>query len=256
MTYLNQFLFGYYPYIALTIFLLGSLIRFDREQYTWKSDSSQLLRAGQLRWGSNLFHVGVLFLFFGHTVGMLTPHFLYEPFIDAGAKQVVAMVSGGIAGLLAFIGITILLHRRLTDPRIRKNSRTSDVLLLVLLWIQLALGLATIPLSAQHLDGSMMMKLAEWAQRIVTFRTGAVELLADAGWIFKAHMFLGMTLFVVFPFTRLVHVWSGFASIAYVWRPYQVVRTRRALRPTAARPAATAEPAAQPITFEPRRKTV
>ena len=92
MNYLDNFLFGYYPYICLTVFLLGSLIRFDRDQYTWKSDSSQLLRAGQLRWGSNLFHVGVLFLFFGHFFGMLTPHVVYEGFITAGAKQVVAMV--------------------------------------------------------------------------------------------------------------------------------------------------------------------
>jgi nitrate reductase gamma subunit len=245
MNYLDTFLFGYYPYICLSIFLVGSLIRFDREQYTWKSDSSQLLRAGQLRWGSNLFHVGVLFLFFGHSVGMLTPHFMYEHFISAGNKQLMAMVSGGIAGLLGFAGVSILLHRRLTDARIRINSRTSDVVLLVLLWLQLALGLATIPLSGQHLDGGMMMKLAEWAQRIVTFRTGAVELLGDAGFVFKAHMFLGMTIFLVFPFTRLVHVWSGFASVAYVWRPYQVVRTRRALQPRVAvqQPAA---PAVQP----------
>lgn len=230
MSYLNQFLFGYYPYIALAVFLLGSLIRFDREQYTWKSDSSQLLRHGQLRWGSNLFHMGVLFLFFGHSVGMLTPHFVYEPFMSAGAKQLMAMVTGGMAGLLGFVGVTLLLHRRLSDARIRLNSRVSDVALLVLLWIQLALGLATIPLSAQHLDGSMMLKLAEWAQRVVTFRSGAVELLAEAGWVFKAHMFLGMTMFLVFPFTRLVHVWSGFATLAYIVRPYQVVRTRRPLR--------------------------
>ncbi len=229
MTYLDNFIFGTYPYIALAIFLLGSLIRFDREQYTWKTDSSQLLRAGQLRWGSNLFHIGVLFLFFGHTVGMLTPHFLYEPFISAGHKQLMAMVTGGIAGVLGFIGVSMLLHRRLADPRIRLTSRKSDILLLVLLWLQLALGLATIPLSAQHLDGSMMIKLAEWAQRIVTFRGGAVELLAEASWVFKLHMFLGMSLFVVFPFTRLVHVWSGFGTLAYVVRPYQVVRTRRAL---------------------------
>lgn len=227
MNYLNQFLFGYYPYICLTVFLLGSLIRFDRDQYTWKSDSSQLLRAGQLRWGSNLFHVGVLFLFFGHSFGMLTPHFVYEPFLGAGAKQLIAMVSGGVAGLLGFVGVSILLHRRLGDPRIRINSKTSDIVLLWLLWIQLALGLATIPLSAQHLDGSMMLKLAEWAQRIVTFRTGAVELLADAGWVFKAHMFLGMSIFLIFPFTRLVHVWSGFGTVAYLLRPYQVVRSRR-----------------------------
>lgn len=227
MSYLDQLLFGYYPYICLTVFLLGSLLRFDRDQYTWKSDSSQLLRAGQLRWGSNLFHVGVLFLFFGHTVGMLTPHFLYEPFISAGAKQVVAMVSGGVFGLLGFIGVSILLHRRLSDPRIRLNSKPSDIALLVLLWLQLALGLATIPLSAQHLDGSMMMRLAEWAQRIVTWRTGAPEMLAGAGWVFKAHMFLGMSIFLVFPFTRLVHVWSGFGAVAYLLRPYQVVRSRR-----------------------------
>jgi nitrate reductase gamma subunit len=227
MSYLNQFLFGLYPYIALTVFLLGSLIRFDRDQYTWKSDSSQLLKAGQLRWGSNLFHVGVLFLFFGHSVGMLTPHFVYEPFMSAGAKQLMAMVSGGLFGLLGFLGVTILLHRRLFEPRIRATSKTSDIVLLLLLWLQFALGLATIPLSAQHLDGGMMMKLAEWAQRIVTFRGGAVELLADAGWVFKAHMFLGMSIFFIFPFTRLVHVWSGFASIGYLARPYQVVRSRR-----------------------------
>ena len=137
-------------------------MRFDRDQYTWKSDSSQLLRTGSLRWGSNLFHIGVLFLCFGHTVGMLTPHFLYEHFISAGAKQIMAMVTGGFAGVLGFIGLSILLHRRLSDARIRATSKTSDILILVLLWMQLALGLATIPMSAQHLDGSMMMKLAEW----------------------------------------------------------------------------------------------
>ncbi len=227
MNYLDNFLFGYYPYICLTVFLLGSLLRFDRDQYTWKSDSSQLLRAGQLRWGSNLFHVGILFLFFGHSVGMLTPHFVYEPFMTAGAKQLLAMISGGIFGLFGFIGVSLLLHRRLSDARIRATSKTSDIVLLWLLWLQFALGLATIPLSAQHLDGGMMMKLAEWAQRIVTFRSGAPELLAEAGFIFKAHMFLGMSIFLIFPFTRLVHVWSGFGTLAYVVRPYQLVRSRR-----------------------------
>jgi nitrate reductase gamma subunit len=225
--WLDTLLFGYYPYICLTVFLLGSLIRFDRDQYTWKSDSSQLLRAGSLRWGSNLFHVGILFLLFGHTFGMLTPHFLYEPFISAGNKQLVAMVSGGLFGILGFAGVSLLLHRRLSDPRIRATSKLGDILLLVLLWIQFALGLATIPLSAHHLDGGMMMRLAEWAQRIVTFRSGGVELLADASWVFKAHMFLGMSIFLVFPFTRLVHVWSGFGVLGYAIRPYQLVRSRR-----------------------------
>ena len=121
--WLDTLLFGIYPYICLAVFFIGSLIRFDRDQYTWKSDSSQLLRTGSLRWGSNLFHVGVLFLFFGHFVGMLTPHFIYEHFIGAGAKQLMAMVSGGIAGVLGIIGLSLLLHRRLTDPRIRATSK-------------------------------------------------------------------------------------------------------------------------------------
>jgi nitrate reductase gamma subunit len=227
MNALDNFLFGIYPYICLSVFLLGSLLRFDRDQYTWKSDSSQLLRAGQLRWGSNLFHVGVLFLFFGHTFGMLTPHFVYEPFISAGNKQIMAMVSGGLFGVFGFIGVSLLLHRRLSDERIRINSKTSDIVLLVLLWLQLALGLATIPLSAQHLDGSMMLKLAGWAQHIMTFQAGAPEMLAQAGFVFKMHMFLGMSIFLIFPFTRLVHVWSGFGAAAYLVRPYQVVRSRR-----------------------------
>lgn len=262
MKALDSFLFGIYPYICLAVFFVGSLIRFDRDQYTWKSDSSQLLRSGSLRWGSNLFHAGVLFLLFGHTVGMLTPHAVYEPFIGSGAKQLMAMVSGGIAGLLAFIGVTILLNRRLSDPRIRATSRTSDIVLLVLLWVQLVLGLGTVPLSAQHLDGSVMLVLADWAQRVVTFRASGAEL-AGIGWMFKAHMVLGMTMFLVFPFTRLVHVWSGLASVAYVLRPYQVVRSRRlnlpaghleprrTLESTVAQPAVRVQPVGTPVSGQP-----
>ena len=227
MSYLDAFLFGIYPYICLAIFFVGSLIRFDRDQYTWKSDSSQLLRKKQLRIGSIFFHIGVLFLFFGHFFGMLTPHFLYEPFISAGQKQLMAMISGGVAGTFGFIGLTILLHRRLTDDRIRATSKPSDILIAVILWFQLLLGLATIPLSGQHLDGSVMMKLAGWAQDIVTFNTGASSLMSGVDWVFKLHMFLGMTIFLIFPFTRLVHIWSGFASITYLTRPYQIVRSRR-----------------------------
>ena len=227
MNAIDNFLFGLYPYICLTVFLLGSLIRFDRDQYTWKSDSSQLLKAGQLRWGSNLFHIGILFLFFGHFAGLLTPHFVYERFVSAGDKQLMAMITGGIAGLLGFIGVSLLLHRRLFEPRIRINSKTSDIVLLVLLWLQFALGLATIAVSANHMDGGLMMAFGEWAQHIVTLRPGAVEFLSGAGVLFKIHLFLGMSIFLVFPFTRLVHVWSGFAVVGYLVRPYQVVRARR-----------------------------
>jgi nitrate reductase gamma subunit len=226
---MHQFLFGLYPYVCLAVFLVGSLIRFDRDPYTWKSDSSQLLRARLLRAGSNLFHVGVLFIFFGHFVGLLTPHWAYAWLMTAGQKQLLAMISGGLAGAVAMVGLTMLIYRRVADPRIRSNTRPADVLVLAILWVQLALGLTSIGFSARHLDGALMLQLADWAQRIVTFRAGAAALVVDAPSVFKAHLVLGMTLFLVFPFTRLVHIWSGFAVVAYLFRPRQLVRTRRAL---------------------------
>ena len=227
--YLHQLVFGVYPYVCLVVFFVGSLVRFDRDQYTWKSDSSQLLRARELRWGSNLFHFGVLFIFVGHFFGLLTPHWAYAWLIAAGHKQLLAMVSGGIAGLVAIVGLTILIHRRVADPRIWSNTRNWDIAVLAILWLQLVLGLTTIPFSGQHLDGSLMEQLAGWAQRIVTLRPGAAELVVAAPWVFKMHIFLGLTIFLVFPFTRLVHIWSGFAAVGYLFRPYQLVRTRRKL---------------------------
>lgn len=227
MDYLNNLLFGIYPYVALAIFFLGSLIRFDREQYTWKSDSSQLLKRSQLRWGSNLFHIGILFLFFGHAVGLLTPHWLYESMgLTSEAKQLLAMISGGTAGLICLTGITLLLHRRLTEPRIRATSKPMDIIILLWVFGTLLLGLTTILFSAQHLDGSDMLLLANWAQHIVTFRSGAAGFLLAVPLIFKIHLFFGMTLFLLFPFSRLVHVWSGFAAVAYLTRSYQIVRQR------------------------------
>lgn len=222
--YLNTLAFGIYPYIAVTVFLLGSLIRFEREQYSWKSGSSQLLRRRQLRIGSNLFHIGILFLLVGHTVGLLTPHEIYSLVITASQKQMLAIISGGAAGVLCFVGLTMLLHRRLFDPRIRATSSFADIAILALLWLQLVLGLLTLPYSLAHGDGHVMMELSHWAQGIVTFQADAASHLKGVDWVFKAHILLGITLFVVFPFSRLVHIWS--APVGYVFRPYQLVRRR------------------------------
>lgn len=226
MHYLNQFFFQLYPYIALAVFFIGSWIRFDRDAYTWRTGSSQLLSDRWLFWGSNLFHVGVLAILGGHLVGLLTPHALYEPFITSAQKQLLAMAVGGFFGVLCFIGLSMLIIRRLTQPRVRVNTAGRDWLVLWLLYAQLILGLFSIVVSTGHMDGEQMTKLASWAQHIVTFRWGAADFIADAHWVFKAHITLGMTLFLVFPFTRLVHVWS--IPLGYLTRPYQVVRRRGA----------------------------
>jgi nitrate reductase gamma subunit len=222
---INHIVFGWYPYLCLTVFLLGSLLRFDREQYTWKTGSSQLLRRRQLMWGSNLFHVGILVIFAGHFVGLLTPIRVFDMLgIGHAFKQLMAIWVGGIAGILCLIGIALLTHRRLFDARIRATSSFGDIAILLLLFAQLLLGLATIPVSMGHLDGHEMVKFMNWAQGILVLRADAWTLVADAHPIFKAHLFLGMTIFLVFPFTRLVHVWS--APIWYLGRRgYQVVRS-------------------------------
>lgn len=226
-TTLHNFLFNVYPYICLAVFLMGSLARFDRDQYTWKSDSSQLLRARQLRWGSNLFHAGILFLFFGHLFGQLTPHALYGLLMTSSQKQLLAVVAGGVAGLVCFIGLSMLLHRRLFDPRIRLTSHRTDLAVLVVLWVQLLLGLITLPSSYHHVDDPQtMLKLAAYLQGIATFRPDAAVLLG-IDWHYLVHMVLGMTIFLLFPFSRLVHIWSGFATLGYLFRPYQLVRARR-----------------------------
>ena len=228
MTTLHAFLFEVYPYICLTVFLAGSLIRFDQNQYSWKSDSSQMLRRGSLRWGSNLFHAGILFLFFGHLVGLFTPHAVYGPFMSAGTKQMLAIVAGGIAGAVCFVGLSLLIHRRMFDERIRHTSHPTDLAVLVVLWVQLTVGLITLPYSWGHrADGSVMLILADWAQRIMTLRPVDSAALAALPWPYLFHIVLGMTIFLLFPFSRLVHIWSGFAAVGYLLRPYQVVRSRR-----------------------------
>jgi len=225
--YVNTFLFGVYPYVCLVVLLIGSLIRFDREPYTWKSDSSQLLRRSQLRLGSNLFHYGVIVVILGHFVGFLMPEWLVSRTLTPLAHQLLAMVVGGIAGLVAIVGLTILIARRLGDPRIRLNSRKWDIAVVLMLWLQLALGVLTVPLSAFHMDGALFETLVSYVKGVVTFDGEAAALMSGVPLLYKLHILLGFTIFLISPFTRMIHIWSGAAALAYLFRPYQIVRTPR-----------------------------
>lgn len=223
---LDLVLFGLYPYIAIVVCVAVCIIRYDREQYTWKAGSSQLLRGKGMVMASNLFHIGILFILAGHLVGLLTPESIYHYVISTPAKQLLAMISGGIFGALCFIGLSMLLYRRLTDARVKANSSLMDIMVLVLLYIQLILGLSTIVVSADHMDGSVMVLLATWAQSIVTLQpiqaSGAI---ASVHVLYKLHVFFGLTIVLIFPYTRLVHMVS--APIWYLGRNYQIVRQKR-----------------------------
>ncbi len=226
--FLHNFLFGIYPYIALVSLFLGTLIRYDREQYSWQASSSQILSDKGLAIGNIFFHLGIIFIFMGHFVGLLTPHALYEHFISAEQKQLLAVVAGGIAGVFGFIGLSILLVRRLGNARIRATSSPLDIVILFLLWAQMTLGLVTIPFSLSHHDATQMLNLSQWAQHILTFRAGASDFIIETDFVFKCHLALGMTILLLFPFTRLVHMLS--IPVKYLPRPLQIVRAREARR--------------------------
>lgn len=243
----NLLLFGAYPYIALAVCLIGSWARFDLSQYSWRAGSSQIFNrtAAEQRYmriASNLFHVGVLFVLAGHFVGLLAPASIYHLVISTENKQLLAMVSGGFFGVLCLIGLLMLIKRRMNDARVRANSTTSDIVLLFVLLAQLLLGLLSIFVSAGHMDGSVMVLLADWAQYIVTLQPmAAAASIASVNVVYKLHVLLGMTLFVLFPFTRLVHIVS--APVWYLGRRYQIVR-QQGVRPVASRPAV--RPQAEP----------
>ena len=225
---LHQIIFGVYPYLCLATFVLGSWIRFDHEQYTWKSDSSQLLSNNGMRLASNFFHIGIIAIFFGHFVGLLTPHSVFTALgVSDMAHQGIAILAGAIFGTLALVGGLGLWLRRLLNRRVRAASRWMDINILGWILLTLVMGLSTLPYSighAEHGDATVMLRLADWLQSVITLQPNP-DLLRGVDSVFKMHIFLGMSVFLFFPFTRLVHIWS--APFGYLFRANQIVRAKR-----------------------------
>ena len=228
MEFLNKLIFAVYPYIALTVFLVGCWIRYDHEQYTWKTDSTQLLSTANMVLASNFFHIGILAIFAGHFAGLVRPPGLWLAFgVSDMQHQWLAISAGTVFGIMCLIGGVILWLRRMFNPRVRAGSRYSDIFILSWLMVTLLFGLSTIPVSvghANHGNPEVMLALSQWVQSILTL-SPRPELLDGVDGVFKFHMFLGMTVFLLFPFTRLVHALT--APFNYLGRSYQVVRMKR-----------------------------
>jgi nitrate reductase gamma subunit len=225
---LQNFIFGVYPYVCLTVFIVGSWIRYDNEQYTWKTDSSMLLSKSNMVLASNLFHIGILSIFGGHFAGLVLPHALWVGLgVSDLQHQWIAIGAGMVFGLMCLAGGSILWLRRVFNPRVRAASRYMDVFILSWLMLTLLLGLSTLPTSighANHGDPAVMMLLTQWVQSVITLNPQP-EVLGAVDPIYRTHLFFGMTIFLLFPFSRLVHIWT--APFNYLGRAYQVVRARR-----------------------------
>lgn len=223
---MNYFFFGIYPYIAFTIFIIGTVLRYRFAPYGWTAQSSQILQGNHFRLVSNLFHISIIALVTTHIAGLLTPPWLYGTFITHQVKQLLAIFIGGFFGLLCLVATTLLIFRRLSNLRLRLNSKPIDIITMWLLYVILILGESSIYFSFQHLDGENLAQLAMWAQHLILFQPDAASLMESRQWIFKLHIFLGMTLFIVFPFSRLVHLLT--IPIGYLFRSYkQIVRALR-----------------------------
>ena len=241
MGYFEQFLYGLYPYICLTVFVMATIYRFEREPYTWQASSSQMMRKGNFSWASNVFHLGILGVAGGHVVGLLVPASAFHVLgIPDKAHQMMELFGGGPMGFATLIGLLVLTYRRLFDKRVRRTSDRGDLWIAVLLLVALVLGMATLPESWRTREsGQYLHQLSAWAQNIVLFRpSSALSHLAGVPMVYKLHMLAGMTVFLIFPFTRLVHVCS--APIGYLVQGYYQI-----VRPAAGRRRATAEDLAQ-----------
>lgn len=225
---LSKFVFAVYPYIVLTVFVVGCWLRYEREQYTWKTDSTQLLSNKGMLLASNFFHIGILAIFGGHFAGLVLPHSFWLALgVTDMQHQWLAIMAGSIFGGMCLLGGAILWLRRMFNARVRAAGRTMDIFILSWLMITLILGLTTIPVSvghARHENPEVMLALANWVQSILTLNPKP-ELLDVVDPVFKTHLFFGMSVFLLFPFTRLVHVLT--VPLNYLGRAYQLVRAKR-----------------------------
>ncbi|WP_258867981.1 respiratory nitrate reductase subunit gamma [Alkalilimnicola ehrlichii] len=225
MEYLHQLIFGVGPYLAGTIFILGSILRYERGQYTWRTMSSQMLHNTRTyRVGNLLFHIGILALFFGHLFGLLTPPAFFTQSGYAGSEA--GLRNGrrwdfrrNLPGRVGNIAVAPLY-----GAAVQANSAPMDNFILLLIFGQLLTGLFTIYVSRHHMDGLVMTELVAWARGIVSFQGGAWMHLVEVPSSYKLHIALGLVMFAAFPFSRLVHIWSW--PWVYLRRNYQVVRSR------------------------------
>lgn len=221
--YINNLLFTYLPHIALAIFTFGLITRMIIFNKTVQAESTQFLVDKKVKLGSNLFHVGIIFVFFGH-LSLFIPEWLYHLVMTTETKRMIALTMGSFFGIMAIVGMSILVFRRFTDPRIKTNSSFQDYFIIILLLVEAILGLTAVAGTATT-SIEKYAALSEWAQAVVTFQPDAGAILANHSIQYKIHIVIGLLIFMIFPYTKLMHMLVY--PFVYLFRSgYQLVRTR------------------------------
>lgn len=227
---LRTFLFGVLPYICAASFVVGHIWRWRFDQFGWTTRSSEIYEKKLLNIASPMFHFGILMVVAGHAVGLLIPEsWTHAIGISEEAYHVVATVAGSIAAVFTVVGLALLIYRRRTTRTVFVATTRMDKLMYLMLAI--TLGAGTFATFAEQVLGwssggyNYRESISPWLRSLFTFNPD-LDLMVGIPPAFAIHIVSALLLFALWPFTRLVHVWS--APLAYVFRPYVVYRSRDA----------------------------
>jgi nitrate reductase gamma subunit len=220
----NQFLWVVVPYVCLTVFVVGHFWRYRYDKFGWTTRSSQLYEDRLLRWGSPLFHFGILAVFLGHVMILVVPKSWTEAVgISEGVYHFLAVSIGAFAGFCTLVGMAILIYRRRTVGPVFSATTAMDKVMYLFLAAVILLGLWNTVVSNILAHYDYRESVSIWFRGIFRFDLHP-DLMAEAPIGFKVHGLVAMLLFALWPFTRLVHVFS--APLGYLTRPYIVYRSR------------------------------
>ncbi|GAA2992214.1 nitrate reductase gamma subunit [Microbacterium terrae] len=231
---MDVFLWGILPYIMVAVLVGGTVWRYRYDQFGWTTRSSQLYESRLLRIGSPLFHFGILVVVIGHVIGLVIPKAWTDFFgVTEEMYHVTALGLGSVAGFATLVGVGILIWRRRTTGPVFMATTKNDKTMYVVLVAAIIAGLATTLISVfgPHQEVTYRETVAPWFRSLFIFQPN-IEAMSEAGLDFKIHTLIGMLLFMLWPFTRLVHAFT--APVHYLFRPYIVYRSRED-RPTTAR---------------------
>ncbi|MCX4585786.1 respiratory nitrate reductase subunit gamma [Streptomyces sp. NBC_01481] len=226
MSALDVLLWGVLPYVTIVILVGGTVWRYRYDQFGWTTRSSELYESRLLRIGSPLFHFGILVVVIGHVIGLVIPQgWTSAAGLSEGAYHVQALVLGGVAGFATLIGVVILIYRRRTTGPVFMATTRNDKGMYVVLVAAIVAGLATTLLGAGVIgeEHNYRATVSPWFRSVFTLQPD-IDSMAAAPQSFQLHTLIGMLLFAVWPFTRLVHAFT--APIGYLFRPYIVYRSR------------------------------
>jgi nitrate reductase gamma subunit len=222
---LSLLLWGILPYVAMVVFVVGHIWRYRYDQFGWTSRSSETYENRLLRWGGPLFHYGILLVLLGHVVGLLIPmEWIAAMGVPEWLYHLGAVGIGTFAAIITIVGLGILIYRRRTVGPVFLATTRMDKVMYVFLGGTILLGAAATVTTQIFGSGYEYREtVSPWVRSILLFHPEP-QLMVGVPLLFQLHALAATFLFVLWPFTRLVHVFS--APVWYLFRPYIVYRSR------------------------------